>query len=284
MILSRVRARAPRIATAPAPPTRSAPPCSPHSPTHTDNSSPAIPPPRSAATRSPRRHIFRKKITKPQQVTRLHRLRLIAHHRFERRNRRMKIVLPVINQSNIQPDPRHSRRQPLRFLQQFKRLSPTAAAASQSRPGSHKPPPRQDPPPALFGTPLLPCPVPQPAKQASPLAKSPATSCERARRRSAATWPAADPSTLGSSRRNRDHHSSRQHQHAQFVAGTSRLKTSTLPARSPGAWDIDLPIGASQAQPQLQHPSRTSSADHRSAYLGVRRLAAVLGSGEACPA
>src|SRR5271156_4842965 len=67
---------------------------------------------------------LRKKITKPQQITRLRQPRLLPHHRFKRPNRPPKIILPVINQSNIQTNPRHPRRQLLCLPQHFQSMRP----------------------------------------------------------------------------------------------------------------------------------------------------------------
>jgi hypothetical protein len=67
---------------------------------------------------------FGEKIAESQKVARLDGVGLIAHYRFEGRNRFKEFILTVVRESNVQPDPGDLRHQVLRFLQRFESLVP----------------------------------------------------------------------------------------------------------------------------------------------------------------
>ena len=72
-------------------------------------------------------------------MARLEGVRLIAHHRFERRNRRTKIILPVVRKSNIQANAGNLRGQSFSFAkhrQGFVPLFPPHIDHAQIRVGS----------------------------------------------------------------------------------------------------------------------------------------------------
>ena len=63
-------------------------------------------------------------VAEPQQISSLPCVWLIAHHRFERFNCRSKIVLPVINQTNIQANARNFGREAFGCTKHFQGLMP----------------------------------------------------------------------------------------------------------------------------------------------------------------
>ena len=72
--------------------------------------------------------MFRKQLAQSQQVSRLPGIRLVSHHRRQRRDRRSIFPLVVVDQSDVQPDPAHLGLQLRRFLQKTQRLVPIFAA------------------------------------------------------------------------------------------------------------------------------------------------------------
>ena len=52
-----------------------------------------------------RRIVLREEIAQSQQITRLRQSRRIVHHGFEGGNRILKSILPIIRESDIEPDP-----------------------------------------------------------------------------------------------------------------------------------------------------------------------------------
>src|ERR1019366_8198325 len=85
---------------------------------------------------------LREKIAEPQQMPGLQRVRLIGHYRFKSRNSFQKFILPVISETDVQPDSSHlppqtSRPPAAQPRAPAGRRAPLAPAA----PGSAHPPP-----------------------------------------------------------------------------------------------------------------------------------------------